>query len=81
MTQDLPISKPYTPGEIEELVAGKQSGACPFYVDLMPVAERLLATAERMRSLGGEVVLGVAKVCRPCLRRPVACACMQPSPS
>lgn len=49
MVQDLPISRPHTPAEVDALcvshnVGGSSSGStlCPVYLNLLPVAPRLL---------------------------------------
>ena len=49
MVQDLPISKPHSPSQVDELLAANAQGGadatgmmCPLYLDLLPVAPRLL---------------------------------------
>lgn len=63
LVQDLPVSKPYTAGEIDALVAAKDVAAlCPWYVDLAPAGARLVGLCERLRALGPAAAVTICKV-------------------
>lgn len=50
MVQDLPVSRPHAPAEVDALLLSHKGGGtdsqgalCPLYLDLLPMAPRLLA--------------------------------------
>ena len=75
MVQDLPISKPHSPAQVDELLATNAQGGddatgmmCPLYLDLLPVAPRLLVCRSRstLACAGhARVVRVLAGACRP----------------
>eukprot|EP00879_Flechtneria_rotunda_P024167 GHRR01025614.1.p1 GENE.GHRR01025614.1~~GHRR01025614.1.p1 ORF type:complete len:169 (+),score=62.64 GHRR01025614.1:800-1306(+) len=62
LVQDLPVSKPCTPSEIDQLVAAKDvANLCPFYLDLASAGPRLAAVVERMKALSSTVQAALCK--------------------
>mmetsp|Transcript_25710 Transcript_25710/g.56021 ORF Transcript_25710/g.56021 Transcript_25710/m.56021 type:complete len:319 (+) Transcript_25710:108-1064(+) len=62
MIQDLPVSKPFPGPDIDRLVAAKEVAAlCPYYVDLQLATPTLHALVDRMKSLGDNLMFGLAK--------------------
>jgi hypothetical protein len=60
---DLPISRPGTAAQIDELVASKDVGSlCPYYLDLASAGQRLTAVVERIKALGGVLHVAACKV-------------------
>ena len=58
MVQDLPVSRPHGPGEVDALLASHKGGGtdsqgarCPLYLDLLPMAPRLLARAAQRTAM------------------------------
>ena len=58
MVQDLPVSRPHASRELDALLASHKGGGtdsqgalCPLYLDLRPVAPRLLARAEQRTAM------------------------------
>lgn len=63
LVQDLPITKPYTPREIDRLVQSKEVPTlCPFYIDMQPSTVTLQAMVERMKSISDTLVFATCKV-------------------
>lgn len=55
MVQDLPVSRPHAPAEVDALLLSHKGGGtdaagalCPLYLDLLPMAPRLLVHAENL---------------------------------
>ncbi|CAK0780782.1 hypothetical protein CVIRNUC_005173 [Coccomyxa viridis] len=62
MVQDLPISKPHMPAQIDRLVADKDiTQLCPFYVDLQVEGPRLQALVNKMKSISSTLTLVTTK--------------------
>ncbi|QDZ23098.1 DNA damage checkpoint protein HUS1 [Chloropicon primus] len=52
ITSELPISKPFPSSEVDQLIHLIRSDqACPFYVDLMPVAMNLNSSLQKLKKL------------------------------
>ena len=63
LIQDLPISRPYAPSDIDALTRSKDVATlCGFYIDLASAGARIQAVLERMRALGGVVTFTLVKV-------------------
>jgi hypothetical protein len=63
LIQDLPISRPYAPSDIDTLVRSKEVATlCSFYIDLASAGGRIQAVLERMRALGGVITFTLVKV-------------------
>lgn len=63
MSQQLPVSKPYAQVEVNSLVALAAQSLAPYYVDLAACGPGLGSSMERLQALGGNLLLGVTKVC------------------
>ncbi|KIY96220.1 HUS1 checkpoint protein [Monoraphidium neglectum] len=62
IVQDLPISKPFTPSEIDRVAAAKSvTQYAPVYLDLSSGGPRLQAVIERLKSIGPVLRLGICK--------------------
>ncbi|KAK9845734.1 hypothetical protein WJX81_000857 [Elliptochloris bilobata] len=68
MVQDLPISRPHAPGEVDALLLSHTQGGaagggalCPLYLDLLPMAPRLLMTAAGLKAISGTLRLALAR--------------------
>ena len=73
MVQDLPISKPHSPSQVDELLAANAQGGadatgmmCPLYLDLLPVAPRLLVRRSRREPIMHAVHEAVWRTGRCC---------------
>lgn len=63
VVQDLPISKPYAPRDIDRLVQTKEVPTlCPFYVDMQPCTVTLQAMVDKMKSISDTLVFATCKV-------------------
>ncbi|BDA43309.1 hypothetical protein COCOBI_04-3210 [Coccomyxa sp. Obi] len=62
MVQDLPISKPHLPAEIDRLVMDKDiTQVCPFYLDLQGEGQRIQAIVDKLRSISATMTLLTTK--------------------
>lgn len=62
LVQDLPIGKPCTPREIDDLVAARTvTSLCPFYLDLSSAGPRLTAVVDRLKALSSVVQTATCK--------------------
>ncbi|MEW5306212.1 MAG: hypothetical protein WDW36_008695 [Sanguina aurantia] len=62
ITQEMPVSRPFTALEIDQLVECKDvSILCPFYVDLAPATQVLQGLVDKIRSLGDTALLAMAR--------------------
>ncbi|KAF5831845.1 DNA damage checkpoint protein [Dunaliella salina] len=62
LVQDLPISKPYVPREIDRLVQSKEVPTlCPYYVDMQPCTITLQAMVDKMKSISDTLVFATCK--------------------
>ncbi|KAL3150371.1 hypothetical protein ABBQ32_000210 [Trebouxia sp. C0010 RCD-2024] len=62
MTQDLPVSKPYTAGQIDELNGIKDvTQLCLFYIDLQGEVQRLQAIADKMKGISATLTLTITR--------------------
>ncbi|KAL0029993.1 hypothetical protein WJX77_012183 [Trebouxia sp. C0004] len=62
MTQDLPVSKPYTAAQIDDLNSVKEvTQLCLFYVDLQGEILRLQAIAEKMKGISSTLTLTITR--------------------
>ncbi|KAI8470282.1 MAG: DNA damage checkpoint protein [Monoraphidium minutum] len=62
IVQDLPISKPFSPAEIDAVAAAKSVAAyAPLYLDLACGGPRLQAVIDRLRSIGPVLRLATCK--------------------
>lgn len=63
IVQDLPISKPFVPSEIDRVAAAKAIQAySPLYLDLLSGGPRLQAVIERLKAIGTVLNLATCKV-------------------
>jgi hypothetical protein len=63
IVQDLPISKPFVPSEIDRVAAAKAVTAyAPLYLDLLSGGPRLQGVIERIKSLGQVLRLATCNV-------------------
>lgn len=61
--QDLPISKPFVPSEIDRVAAAKAVRSyAPLYLDLLSGGARLPALIERLKAVGAVLALATCKV-------------------
>ena len=63
IVQDLPISKPFVPSEIDRVAAAKAVRSyAPLYLDLLSGGARLPALIERLKAVGAVLALATCKV-------------------
>lgn len=56
MKQDLPISSPFPPSEVDALVRSMDPGICGWYVDLLPHIQGMQTVTDKMKPLSGDAV-------------------------
>mmetsp|Transcript_31563 Transcript_31563/g.68223 ORF Transcript_31563/g.68223 Transcript_31563/m.68223 type:complete len:320 (+) Transcript_31563:197-1156(+) len=62
MVQDLPISKPFASHEVDGLVdVIRSESVCPFYLDLVPVMDRVVATVATLRKMSDTVLVSLVR--------------------
>ncbi len=62
MVQDLPISKPFASHEVDALVGVIRSeSVCPFYLDLAPVMDRLVAAVGTLKKMSDTVKVSLVR--------------------
>jgi len=63
IVQDLPISKPFVPSEIDRVAQAKAVTAyAPLYLDLLSAGPRLQGVIERIKSIGAVLKLATCNV-------------------
>lgn len=67
MIQDLPLSKPHTSSDLDQLITSKEihMEACTYYIDLYPAIVRLVGMLERMKGIADVVKFATCKVRAP----------------
>jgi len=56
MLQDLPITQPFAPSEVERLIRDMGVELCPWYLNLLPQIQSIQAVADKLKPLGGGAV-------------------------